>query len=179
MKEERTQIIVDEIKYWREHKLLPAVYCDFLIALYTKGEGDHGPKPFRTKRLFSIPIILMIIVGLLILSFFVIYLGDQSKGLTITLLGIIWCFALLMLLFMRKKARQNGFFSMSLLAFLLLTLLHSFYIGTSLLSGAWLTGLIILLNFFIWLLISYKMRYRWLMFTSLVGLVFTIFYIVL
>ncbi len=39
MDETRKQIIINEIEYWKEHHLLPEQYCDFLLALYTEGNG--------------------------------------------------------------------------------------------------------------------------------------------
>lgn len=38
MDNERKHIIISEIKYWKQSKLLPDHYCDFLIALYSRGE---------------------------------------------------------------------------------------------------------------------------------------------
>ena len=39
MNVQRKKIIMAEINYWKQNKLLPEHYCDFLITLYT--EGDH------------------------------------------------------------------------------------------------------------------------------------------
>ena len=42
MNEHRKKIIISEIKYWKQSKLLPAHYCDFLITLYARGnEADE------------------------------------------------------------------------------------------------------------------------------------------
>lgn len=38
MDKERKNIIISEIRYWKQSKLLPDRYCDFLIALYSRGE---------------------------------------------------------------------------------------------------------------------------------------------
>ncbi|WP_163539608.1 hypothetical protein [Gracilibacillus sp. YIM 98692] len=40
--EDKKKVIVEEIKYWKKHQLLPSTYCDFLIALYTEGEDGEG-----------------------------------------------------------------------------------------------------------------------------------------
>ena len=39
MDENRKQIIIKEIGYWKNNKLLPEQYCNFLLALYTEGIG--------------------------------------------------------------------------------------------------------------------------------------------
>lgn len=44
MDKQRKQIIISEIKHWKESKLLPEHYCDFLLALYSRGEELDGPK---------------------------------------------------------------------------------------------------------------------------------------
>lgn len=33
----RKKIILNEILFWKQNKLLPEHYCDFLAALYTEG----------------------------------------------------------------------------------------------------------------------------------------------
>ncbi|WP_339250599.1 hypothetical protein NSQ43_12295 [Sporosarcina sp. FSL W8-0480] len=38
---QRKKTIITEIKYWKENKLLPEHYCDFLITLYTQGEQER------------------------------------------------------------------------------------------------------------------------------------------
>jgi predicted nucleic acid-binding Zn ribbon protein len=42
MNPQRKRIIISEIKYWKQNKLLPEHYCDFLITLYAQGEGDDA-----------------------------------------------------------------------------------------------------------------------------------------
>jgi len=42
MNPQRKKIIISEIKYWKQSNLLPAHYCDFLIALYAQGEQDEN-----------------------------------------------------------------------------------------------------------------------------------------
>src|SRR5690625_2862768 len=41
MNEKRKQIILTEIKYWKQNNLLPDHYCDFLTALYAKGDEQQ------------------------------------------------------------------------------------------------------------------------------------------
>ncbi len=41
MNEQRKRIIISEIKYWRNNKLLPEHFCDFLITLYAQGEDAN------------------------------------------------------------------------------------------------------------------------------------------
>ena len=42
MSNQRKQIILNEITFWKQNKLLPEHYCDFLMTLYTEGEQEHA-----------------------------------------------------------------------------------------------------------------------------------------
>ena len=47
----RRQIILNEIQYWKQNKLLPDQYCDFLSTLYTEGEVTELEKEEpKTKK---------------------------------------------------------------------------------------------------------------------------------
>lgn len=41
MNAQRKKIIMTEINYWKQNKLLPEHYCDFLITLYTQGNHEQ------------------------------------------------------------------------------------------------------------------------------------------
>lgn len=41
MNAQRKKIIMAEIYYWKQNKLLPEHYCDFLLTLYTQGDHDE------------------------------------------------------------------------------------------------------------------------------------------
>ena len=44
MTNQRKQIILNEIAFWKKSRLLPEHYCDFLMTLYTEGAyEDDGP----------------------------------------------------------------------------------------------------------------------------------------
>lgn len=51
MTQQHKRVIVNEITFWKQNKLLPEHYCDFLIALYTKGEKEETEK--KTKALLA------------------------------------------------------------------------------------------------------------------------------
>ena len=40
MSNQKKQILVNEITFWKKNKLLPEHYCDFLMTLYTEGNPD-------------------------------------------------------------------------------------------------------------------------------------------
>lgn len=71
MDRERKNIIIQEIHFWKENKMLPEHYCNYLLALYTKGENDPQEKKrssYYNQRhtWISIGLLLMIIVMLFV-----------------------------------------------------------------------------------------------------------------
>lgn len=69
MNSQRKKMIIAEIRYWKEHKLLPAHYCDFLITLYAQGaeldEMAVSPKASvlqRERKKFK-PLNLLLLVA--------------------------------------------------------------------------------------------------------------------
>lgn len=50
MTNQRKQIILNEIKFWKQNKLLPEHYCDFLMTLYTEGEHVETEMKGNAKR---------------------------------------------------------------------------------------------------------------------------------
>lgn len=84
MDEQRKETIIREIKYWKQSKLLPDTYCDFLLTLYTEGNAPSikqlKPKSLSgIKGLFSFILVQM----LLIITIVVIYFTDYSLGMQI------------------------------------------------------------------------------------------------
>lgn len=51
MNAQRKKIIMAEINYWKQNKLLPEHYCDFLLTLYT--QGDHVQEISATDAVLS------------------------------------------------------------------------------------------------------------------------------
>jgi len=49
MTNQRKQIIVNEIAFWKQNKMLPDHYCDFLISLYTGG-AEQLEQPVDAKH---------------------------------------------------------------------------------------------------------------------------------
>ncbi|MCG7345110.1 hypothetical protein MHZ92_13270 [Sporosarcina sp. ACRSL] len=107
MNVQRKKIIMAEINYWKQNKLLPEHYCDFLITLYT--QGDHEQEISATEAILSkkkkkVKLRAVFIQSLYILIAFAI-LGISLKlwtlffeGQTILLVGMLIVNCLLWLL---------------------------------------------------------------------------------
>ncbi|WP_066192929.1 hypothetical protein [Gracilibacillus timonensis] len=70
MKAERKQVIISEIHYWKSHQILPAHYCDFLLALYSEGEGadEQMPRPSPYYLFFYVLHTLLLLVPILLFT---------------------------------------------------------------------------------------------------------------
>jgi hypothetical protein len=83
MSNQRKQIIINEIAFWKKNKMLPEHYCDFLTSLYTEGQSEKAPliadakqsiivkeKKQMQRKFFLYPIIaLLALIGLNYLPF--------------------------------------------------------------------------------------------------------------
>lgn len=68
----RKEVIIQEINFWKNHKMLPETYCDFLLTLYS-GEGQPDIKTSKPKSHNNILICLFlgILIGCnLVLNYF-------------------------------------------------------------------------------------------------------------
>ena len=86
MNETRKKIILHEIKYWKQSKLLPEQYCDFLLTLYSGGEEAITPLKKERSRSLHIPIWIFTVLFFTIL--FVNYFTEIAMGLQITLTAL-------------------------------------------------------------------------------------------
>ena len=50
MSNQRKQIILNEITFWKKNKLLPEQYCDFLMTLYTEGNNEDEKRIANAKH---------------------------------------------------------------------------------------------------------------------------------
>lgn len=128
----RINIIVNEINYWKRNKLLPDTYCDYLLALYTKGESDDFSKSSSFQTV--IPILQLVLCTLLLpFSFLVIYFTRFEDVLQLTILFLfliyaIWCFKSL-------KKHTNNLSHVALVNALFIMLLFSIHLGK--IFGKW------------------------------------------
>lgn len=50
MSNQRKQIILNEITFWKKNKLLPEHYCNFLMTLYTEGNQEDEKRIGKAKH---------------------------------------------------------------------------------------------------------------------------------
>lgn len=93
MQDQRKMIIVKEIAYWKENKMLPEHYCDYLLTLYTEGNGVEESQVKKEGKS------ILFIFSLLYFSFipitiFLLYFTELSfiLQMAISLIFLIFCF---------------------------------------------------------------------------------------
>lgn len=119
MSDERIDIIIKEINYWKKSKLLPDVYCNFLLALYTNGEGV--PKEQGTKLR---SIILVFLHALLLpISIIIVYLTQMNSILQIILLITLILISFMMYKLFSKVKDRYYYLSLGILLMLLLLII--------------------------------------------------------
>ena len=183
MNEQRKKIIVAEIKYWKQSKLLPDQYCDFLLALYSQGDQQETEEitvkdSLREKeksKMWNRVVWLGIIGAALLVSLFL--LPDQQVLPT----ALVTIFAVFLLVGGRlfnigeNDARPALFAIASLL--LLSVSLHSwdafFPSNTFILIG------LLILNCVLWLGIGRKHQLIFFTISGYVGLVLVGIFLVL
>jgi hypothetical protein len=109
MDNQRKEIIIKEIKYWKKSKLLPDHYCDFLLTLYTKGEHLNEDGKEKNHFIHFKAVMLFIsIQALFLLAVLVIYFTDFSLLMQIAIVIFI---AITMIL-ITKKTRNELLYSL-------------------------------------------------------------------
>ncbi|MFC4404192.1 hypothetical protein [Gracilibacillus xinjiangensis] len=121
MDAERKEVILKEINYWKSHHLLPVHYCDFLIALYTEGEGESRPEKKRTPYY-----VLFYFFNTLLLIFpMIIFIVVDNVIWQVISIVIILIMNILMIDIFKKNDRLNE-------GYAVMTLFVNFLIASSL-----------------------------------------------
>ncbi|WP_067727389.1 hypothetical protein [Oceanobacillus damuensis] len=179
MAADRIAVIINEIKYWKEHRLLPETYCDFLLALYTKGEAVEEDDKQATSRIRWTPLgIIHICLSIAVIpfSFLVLYFTEFHTVLQLGILSLFWVYTVWLYFYFPKKGYDDVQLPLyvSLLMLLLITATSSTVLSTS----NFFHTAIILSNFVLWFYVSIVKKYRILQFISVIFVIFTLSYFI-
>ncbi|OQP05829.1 hypothetical protein B1690_12065 [Geobacillus sp. 46C-IIa] len=160
MNRRRRETIIREIEYWKRSRLLPEQYCDFLLALYTEGDGRPRSRP-RPGLLAGGLCLLLPATAL------AIYFTELSFVLQ-TLLLSLFLAACLLLVWRWREERQLLHFPLIGSAWLLL-------VETVAASSHYFPGqtgaltVTVLANCAVWLAIGRLFRLRYFFLAAVVG----------
>jgi hypothetical protein len=178
MNENRKDIILTEIEYWKKNRLLPEKYCGFLLALYS--EGDHHVEVDKNhsllknllKTIFPILFLLLNVVVLL-----ANYFTEMFIDLQIT---INFIFLFITVGFSRYYCQKSFFYYriFMIFAFLLffigsIEVVDYFFSGNRIL----LAGLMIV-HCLIWFLSGEKLRLNYLKVAGIAGLLIIVSFLI-
>ncbi|CAM3120583.1 hypothetical protein FITA111629_04735 [Filibacter tadaridae] len=181
MNPQRKRIIISEIKYWKQNKLLPGHYCDFLITLYTQGEEENEqaekvPYPILVEEKRKMNRKVMSVMLLALLTIGSLFFFSHHPGIT---LGIASATTLLFIsLTFRKSWIQTSIVpflyisSSFILLAMSLKLWLVFFEGNNML----LIGLL-LLNCILWLFAGRLLKLLYFTISGAAGLLLTISYL--
>lgn len=179
MSNQRSKIIIREINYWKEHNILPDMYCDFLLALYTKGENDTEISTKGKEDTLGLISILQLTLVFFILLSSVVVINMQHIShsfqivfLILSILGMLWLFKLL-------SKNRDIYFHLSLTILLVHLFLITVFLGNNYIHLEWISSIIVVFNFICWLIIGYKYKLKYLQVIAFFLMVFTTFYIFL
>ncbi|MDL4841516.1 hypothetical protein [Aquibacillus rhizosphaerae] len=176
MSDDRTKIIIKEINYWKQYKMLPTEYCDFLLALYTEGESVSEKQEdviSIKEKLFHIFVYFSNFL-ILPLIFLIIYFTELKFILQMLLVFIFMTISLYYYRFFKKKAELNEVFSLVLL--LLNSFLVSVHIMKVFFDSFWITNIIVIVNCLIWIWIGYSIKIKFMIISGIIGMLLLIIY---
>jgi hypothetical protein len=174
MNNEKKSIIINEIFYWKNNKLLPSTYCDFLLALYTEGNQVEEELISQKNRLrkgktaFQVLLYGLLLLLLLPAMLLVIYFTELSFVLQISIVSFcLVCSILITAYFIRKRA----FFQVPISV----TFIELFIASLSIVEYAtngdrlWI-GMTVVVNCLLWIFTGSTYRVFYLLISGIVGL---------
>ncbi|SDK54043.1 hypothetical protein [Sediminibacillus albus] len=174
MADDKKEIIIQEIISWKQSKLLPSKYCDFLLALYSQGEGiDEKVLPAINIKLL---LLLFSNIMLLPLTYLVINFTEIGKGLQIFLVFIFFAGSFACYKYFSKVKFLKIPFSLIIL--LLISLLVSIYIIGFISRNIWIIAGMMYIQFVGWMLLGRKQKDKYLFTVGMIGMILLTFYII-
>ncbi|MDN4495349.1 hypothetical protein [Ureibacillus aquaedulcis] len=177
----KKKIVLNEILFWKQNKLLPDHYCDFLMTLYTEGNeteleegiGSQNSIIATEKRSKFILIILSCIgTAALLFALFMVSALTWAVGIAV---GII---AVLLMIFAYRSAKKKEMLSPILhIASALLLFGLSVKVSTEYFPGNQIALYILLItNCLLWLFTGFKFKLLYFSISGVVGLIVLIGY---
>lgn len=174
MDPQRQEIIINEIMQWRKSKLLPERYCDFLLALYSGGEGQSALVETKRNKI-GLYVSSVILIAIMLVSVFFIYFTELSLILQMAL-GLLLLLSSITAIFYFFKKGFSPQIPLASAAFIFLILSSEtasrLYSGNQAILYAALVS-----NCLIWIFIGKKYAFISFLLSGLVGLGLLIIYI--
>ncbi|MBB5354516.1 hypothetical protein HNR43_000472 [Anoxybacillus mongoliensis] len=170
MEQKRKEIIINEIKYWKQTRLLPEQYCDFLLALYTEGNhNDDVDQPTKQVPTWAVRFTMILIGIFLPCALLVIYFTELSFVLQTLILSL---FVIICLMTVRFFAQHRMLTHIALIVGALSLLLLSIRACDVYFSGNMSAlAITVMCNCFVWLLIGWRFSLMYFIISGVVGII--------
>lgn len=174
----RKNIILSEIKYWKEHRLLPEQYCNFLISLYTEGSEEeqqlYEQKPYSYRR-FILTSFYVYIILQLVITLIVIYFTEIPIDLQMSLYAVFVITSFSSSFYFYKK--KHPFFHIALIVGVLILFLASVHlISYTYTEGGIVLLMTILLNCILWVIVGHQLHLKYMALSGITGALLVIAY---
>ncbi|MEI2665490.1 hypothetical protein [Rossellomorea sp. LJF3] len=176
IKNSKKETIIHEILLWKQTKMLPEQYCDYLLAIYTEGAGIGDRESAESQKNHFLKDFLISISSILI-SLFVIYFTELSIVLQTAILASFVGLLMGVGIYYTKKQFSPLLLFASAACILLLS---SMELTEKIFEGHSLPLYVTLfLNCFIWMGAGVKWKMNYFTLAGSVGAVFVGIYILL
>ncbi|TYS59242.1 hypothetical protein FZC74_10940 [Sutcliffiella horikoshii] len=173
MNKQRKETIIQEIKYWKRNRLLPDQYCDYLLALYTEGEGVEPAK--GRGKLYST--FFACLISLFVpITFLVIYFTEMPVHLQMLLVTF---FVLLSIFGYFVFRKEQLYIHIPVFVIALLTLIFSIKLLELLSFQLPLTFIIITFQTLVWFFIGYIKKWYYLNISAIIAMILLVANIIL
>lgn len=170
MDHDRKKMIIQEILYWKENRMLPEQYCDYLLALYT--EGNQPTQSSKTKRNHQTAISLLPLV-LIPISVFFLYFTELSIDLQI---GLSIIFMITGIIFVYYFSKKGMFYQVPLAVTAMILLLSTVELTTAIFpESAGILYAVLVVNCLLWLLAGWRLKLIYFSISGTLGLGLLIF----
>jgi hypothetical protein len=175
MNQQRKEIILKEIEYWKKNRLLPEQYCNYLLTLYS--EGEHQTSKDKTRFTFRLITILSVLfIFLLPAALLVNYFTEMSFGLQTTINFILLAISITFTMFYNKKNPVCHIVFM-VLAFLIFFVATIEVADNFFPTNIFILGGIIVFHCLLWFLFGKRFQLTYLKISGLIGFVLVVGYI--
>ena len=164
MDHKRKETIINEIKIWKKSKLLPEHYCDFLLTLYTEGEGQGTEDSPKGYKQFFIALLLLVFVPITLL---VIYFTEINFVLQMPIFIIFIIICIFSAFFLKNNFLKHVALIVAALIFLLISLESSEYFFPN--NQNFLLGTVFF-NCLIWVAAGIKMGKIYFLIAGILGM---------
>lgn len=170
------EIIIQEIQYWKENKLLPDEYCDYLLALYTKGNTKVlAQQKRKRKTLKTVTILRICLILLMLLLTITIYFLNLDRLMETALLVSCLFFSTWMYLLLRNQQLNTPQITVVMLA---LYLIASMIFSTSFFQHRVALYIVFMIHFSFWYFLSKRMNLTFLKIVSILSTSILAFYLI-